>query len=99
MAFSLWRILRLFGWSRSRRLAIALFFILLALNAGWSWMFFWAHSPLFGLLNIAPQLVLIVTTIVVFARLDRLAALCLVPLAAWVAFASLLNFAIWWLNG
>ncbi|MET0875784.1 MAG: tryptophan-rich sensory protein, partial [Tardiphaga sp.] len=34
-----------------------------------------------------------------FYRLDRVAALCLVPLAAWVTFASLLNFEIWRLNG
>jgi translocator protein len=29
----------------------------------------------------------------------RIAAWCLVPLAAWVAFASVLNIAIWRLNG
>jgi TspO/MBR family len=32
------------------------------------------------------------------ALADRLAAACLVPLALWVAFASLLNFEIWRLN-
>jgi len=71
---------------------------LLVLNAAWSWMFFWARSPLLGLINIVPQLVVILATIVGFARVDRLSALCLLPLAAWVAYATALNAAIWLLN-
>jgi tryptophan-rich sensory protein len=34
----------------------------------------------------------------VFYRLDKLAAWCLLPLAAWVAFAGVLNFAIFLMN-
>ena len=98
MAFALWRILRLPA-SQPRRAALILFFIQLALNAAWSWMFFGAHSPALGLVNIVPQLAVIAMTIVAFHRLDRLAAWCLVPLAAWVTFATLLNFSIWRLNG
>jgi len=60
--------------------------------------FFWAHSPLLGLINIVPQFVVILATIVSFARVDELAAICLLPLAAWVAFAEVLNSAIWLLN-
>jgi tryptophan-rich sensory protein len=50
-------------------------------------------------MNIVPQLLVILATIHRFRRLDRSAALCLAPLAAWVAFAALLNFEIWRLNG
>lgn len=98
MAFALWRIFRLPG-SSLRTAAVSLFFIQLALNAAWSWMFFWAHSPLLGLINIVPQLLAIFATIAAFARVDRLAAWCLVPLALWVSYASLLNFSLWRLNG
>jgi tryptophan-rich sensory protein len=98
MAFALWRILRLRG-SGLRTTAVFLFFIQLALNAAWSWMFFWAHSPLLGLVNIIPQLLAVLATIAAFARLDRLAAWCLVPLALWVSYASILNFWLWRLNG
>lgn len=35
---------------------------------------------------------------VLFGRADRLAGWLLVPYAAWVAFACLLNFALWRLN-
>jgi tryptophan-rich sensory protein len=98
MAFALWRILRLQKSSRQRRFAITTFSLLLTLNAAWSWMFFWAHSPLLGLINIVPQFLVILATVVGFARLDGVAAICLVPLAAWVAFATILNTAIWLLN-
>ena len=99
MAFALWRILRAQKPSgMQRRYAVGLFLLLLALNAAWSWMFFWAHSPLLGLINIVPQFVVILATVVSFARLDSLAATCLLPLVGWVAFAGILNTAIWLLN-
>jgi tryptophan-rich sensory protein len=50
------------------------------------------------LVNIVPQFALIVATVVVFYQLDKLAAYCLLPLSAWVAFATILNFSIWLLN-
>ena len=99
MAFAVWRILRPPLTSTARRSALTLFFVQLALNAAWSWMFFGANSPLLGLINIVPQLLVVVATVFAFHRLDRVAAWCLVPLAAWVAFASALNLAIWRLNG
>lgn len=97
MALALWRILRLPS-SSARTAALLLFFLQLALNAAWSWMFFWAHSPFLGLINIVPQALVIIATLTSFARLDRLAAWCLAPLLTWVSFASVLNFSIWWLN-
>src|SRR5689334_9202148 len=80
MAFAVWRVLRLRRWTAMRRVGLTLFFVQLALNAAWSWMFFAAHSPTLGLVNIVPQLVVIVATVVVFLRLDFVAALSLVPL-------------------
>jgi benzodiazapine receptor len=51
------------------------------------------------MINMVPQLLIILATIAAFARVDRAAAWCLVPLAVWVAYASVLNAAIWQLNG
>jgi tryptophan-rich sensory protein len=99
MAYSVWRILKAPGNDADRRTALMLFFVQLALNALWSWLFFGLNNPLAGLMNIVPQLLVILATIDRFRRLDRSAALCLAPLAAWVAFAALLNFEIWRLNG
>jgi translocator protein len=42
--------------------------------------------------------VVIVATVIVFLRLDRIAAWCVLPLAFWVGFATVLNFAIWSLS-
>jgi tryptophan-rich sensory protein len=99
MAFALWRVLRAPGHLAGRRIAIFLFGLQLFLNAAWSWMFFGANSPLLGMMNIVPQLLIILATIAAFARVDKTAAWCLVPLAVWVAYASILNVAIWQLNG
>ena len=74
MAFSVWRIFRLATSISGRRRALILFFIQLALNASWSWMFFAANNPLFGLINIVPQFLVILVTVHAFYRLDRLAA-------------------------
>jgi benzodiazapine receptor len=98
MAYSAWRIMKASGSRSDRRTALTLYFLQLALNALWSCVFFGMHNPLGGLLNIIPQFLLILTTIVAFRRLDAVAAICLVPLAAWVAFACILNFEIWHLN-
>lgn len=98
MAFSVWRILRLPPATPGRHQALMLFFVQLALNAAWSWMFFAARSPILGLVNIVPQLLMVLATIRAFYRIDRIAAFCLLPLAAWVAFATALNASIWWLN-
>jgi translocator protein len=99
MAFALWRVLRPRDNFTLRRLASNLLFVQLALNAAWSWMFFATHDPLLGVIDIVPQFLVILGTIVAFRRLDRTAAWCLVPLAAWVAFAGVLNIAVWLLNG
>jgi len=98
MAFAFWRILRLPRETPGRSAAIAAFLAQLALNALWSFLFFTAQNPLLGLLDIVPQWALIALTIALFLPLDRLAALCLVPLALWVGFATALNFAIWRMN-
>ena len=97
-AFSVWRILRLPKETKTRRLGLTLFYFQLVLNAAWPWMFFGAHNPLLGVINIIPQFLVILVTVGTFYRLDRLAAWCLVPLVAWVGYASILNIAIWQLN-
>jgi translocator protein len=98
MAFALWRILRLPSGTAGRTSAIVVFGAQLVLNAVWSFLFFGAHSPLFGLFDIVPQLILVLATLALFARLDAIAGWCLVPLALWVAFAGVLNYSIWSLN-
>jgi translocator protein len=96
MALAVWRVLP--RKSRLRRAALTLFFLQLALNAAWSWLFFGARNPLLGLCDILPQWLLVIATMLAFWKIDRLAGLCLLPLACWVAFAVLLNLEVWRLN-
>jgi len=98
MAFAIWRLTQR-PPSRTRQLAAILFCIQLALNAAWPWLFFGGESPLLGLIDIVPQLLCVLATTIVTLRLDRRAGLALVPLAGWVAYAALLNAAVWALNG
>ncbi|HUO53279.1 MAG TPA: TspO/MBR family protein [Rhodoblastus sp.] len=97
MALGFWRIL-IQPKRTARTLAIGFFLAQLALNVIWSYAFFAAHSPLLGLIDIVPQEVLLVATMILFWRLDRFAGLCLLPVALWVGFAGALNFEIWRLN-
>jgi len=99
MGYAFYRVLRLPSERDGRRAAIAAFLLQLALNAVWSFAFFAAHSPAAGLAVILPMEAAIIATILLFRRLDGVAAGLLVPYALWVAFATLLNAQIWMLNG
>lgn len=98
MGYAVYRVMRLPEATPGRLAALVVFFGQLVLNASWSWAFFASQSPALGLVVIIPLLAMIILTIILFRPLDRAAALLLVPYAAWVSFATLLNAAIWHLN-
>ncbi len=97
MAIAAWLVWRERGGRRASP-ALSLYLLQLAINALWSWLFFgWK----FGALAFADILVLITlvcTTIVVFARIHRVAAAMLLPYLAWISFAAALNFSVWQAN-
>ncbi|BAU49483.1 tryptophan-rich sensory protein [Sulfurifustis variabilis] len=78
--------------------ALALFALQLALNALWSWLFFGWHLVGWALIEIAVLLVAILAMLRAFLPVSRVAGWLLAPYAAWVAYATTLNAAIWWLN-
>lgn len=98
MALGIFRILRLPVGTPGRRRALLIYHLQLLFNIVWSFAFFGANSPLAGLAVILPLLALIGATIAAFRMLDWLASNLLWPYLAWVAFATLLNASIWWLN-
>lgn len=101
-ALALWRLLGarpVAGPSRRAwGLALTAFGLQLALNAAWSPVFFAAHDIGLALVVALALLMMALWTIRLTWRFDRLAAWLLVPYAAWLAFACLLNGAIWWMN-
>jgi tryptophan-rich sensory protein len=94
---SAWRVWRVGGFRRDP-VALALFAAQWALNFAWTDLFFGLHRPGLALVEIVALLLAIVATALRFRRHDRVAAWLLVPYAAWVAFATALNAAFWWLN-
>ena len=77
--------LRLWGWQ-------------LAVNAAWTPFFFGLHNPALALADIAVLLGLLVFTIRGFARVQRTAALLMLPTLIWTGYAAYLNAGFWWLN-
>lgn len=93
-AFLVWRER---GW-RAAAPALTLYLLQLGINALWSWLFFgWKLGGL-AFADILLLLALIVTTLVAFWRVHKLAACLLLPYLAWVSFASVLNYAVWQAN-
>jgi translocator protein len=91
-----WRVWRRGG--SQARLALTVYAVQLALNLSWSLVFFGARLIGPALLVIAALLAAILVNAALFWRLDRPAGALLVPYAAWVAFAAVLNAALWRLN-
>ncbi|MEM8970698.1 MAG: TspO/MBR family protein [Pseudomonadota bacterium] len=79
-------------------LARALWWLQLVLNFSWSPAFFAAHQIGAALAIIVVLLITIVSMIALTWRHDRTTALLFLPYAAWVAFATALNTAIFQLN-
>lgn len=84
------------GPERSR--ALTLFGIQLALNFGWSLLFFNSGAYLSALLCLIVLWVMILAMAGSFASVSRLAAGLQIPYLLWVPFAGCLNAAVWVLN-
>ena len=102
---TLYLMIALAGWRvwRNRaaaavRTALAAYAVQLMLNLVWSFMFFGAHMIGAALADIALLFAAICITAALFWKIDRGAGWLLVPYAAWVAFACLLNYTLWRLN-
>ncbi|HMB26213.1 MAG TPA: TspO/MBR family protein [Patescibacteria group bacterium] len=80
------------------RLGILFFIAQLALNIFWSVLFFGLQNPYWALVEIVFLFIFIVLTIWRFWKKQIWAGLLLIPYAAWVAFATVLNFLIWRIN-
>ena len=90
MAGSAWRIWRK-PPSPERTRALSLWSTQLALNAGWSWLFFGARKPRASM----AELVALFASIAAYAnearKVDKAAAWMVAPYLGWTAFAGALN--------
>ncbi len=75
-----------------------IYFIQLFLNLTWSFFFFGLTNPFLALINIIFLWIAILLSIIWFYPVSKISAYLFIPYFIWVSFATLLNFAIWYLN-
>jgi translocator protein len=75
-----------------------LYVLQLVLNALWTLIYFQFKMPLLAFVEISILFIVIVVSGIVFWRLSKFAAYCMVPYGAWVGFAAVLNLHIVRLN-
>lgn len=92
-----WRVWRAAGL-RAARTAFAVYAFQLTLNLAWSFLFFGSHLIGAALIEIVVLLLAIIANTILFWRHDPPAGMLLVAYCAWVAFAGVLNAALWRLN-
>lgn len=97
MAVAAWLVWRRAGFGKGR-LSMSWFATQLALNLGWSILFFGCQRPGFAAIEIVLLWLAIAITTSLFYRHSKLAAGLMVPYLCWVSFATVLNLAIWSLN-
>ena len=97
MATAAWRVWRAADRDTTRG-PLTLFALQLALNLGWSVVFFGLHKIGAAVATIFVLDVGVIVTTLAFRTVDRAAALLMLPYLAWAGFATVLNIAIWRLN-
>jgi benzodiazapine receptor len=78
--------------------AFLFFLIQLALNALWSYLFFGLRNPMLASFEIIVLWLMIYETYIQFKKIDKVSGYLLLPYLAWVSFATLLTFSVWYLN-
>jgi benzodiazapine receptor len=94
MGVAAWLVWRRAGWAGARG-ALTLFVVQLVVNAAWSWIFFAWRRGAFAFADIVVLLILIVATMIAFARVHGVAAVLLLPYLVWVTYATALTWSIW----
>lgn len=95
---SLYSLIAISGWrvwreeaSPERSRALRLWVSQLMTNAEWTKLFFGQHRPKWALVDVLSLESMILSYIEASRSVDKTAAACFIPYAAWVAFAAVLN--------
>ena len=78
--------------------ALGLYFLQLAVNLSWSWLFFAFHEVQIAMVTLVILWLLIIAMMRAFARFSTAAAILQVPYLLWISFAGYLNGSILFLN-
>ena len=72
--------------------------IQLVVNFFWPLIFFNAQAYGFALIWLVLLWALVLAQILLYRKVDRLAAVLQIPYLLWLTFAAYLNFAVWQMN-
>jgi len=97
VAVSGWLVWRQAGFDGAA-LALSVYAVQLVLNGLWSTLFFGLRRPDLAFMEIVCLWLSVVATIALFHPIDATASWILIPYAAWVGFAAILNLSFWRLN-
>lgn len=78
--------------------ALKVYYLQLIVNGLWSFLFFRLNLFLISALWIILLIVLVVYMIITFFKINKTAGLLQLPYLAWLIFACILNFSIYFLN-
>lgn len=98
MGIASYRIFIAADFEDKKKNALFVYALQLVFNFFWTIFFFNFEAYLFAFFWLLILWVLILITFLRFRKIDRAAALMLLPYLAWVAFAGYLNFGIYLLN-
>jgi translocator protein len=93
-----WRVWRAAGSLRAATTPLGLWAAQLVINGIWPGVFFGVNAFGLAIPVIVALDVVVVATIMVFHRFDRVAAWMLAPYLAWLLYATALNAALWVMN-
>jgi tryptophan-rich sensory protein len=97
MGVAAWIVWRERGFAGARA-ALSLFIIQLLANALWTWIFFAWRQGALAFAEILILWILILSTLLAFWRVRKVAALLMLPYLAWVGLAAALTYRVWQLN-
>lgn len=81
-----------------RRRALTVYYVQLFFNFAWCFFFFTMTQYLFSFIWLIALWVLVLAMTALFSRINKTAGLLQIPYCIWVAFAAVLNAAIWLMN-
>jgi translocator protein len=94
MAIAAWLVWRARGFDGART-ALVLFLLQLGANVLWSWLFFAWRLGALAFADVIVLWILITATLFAFWRVQRVAAVLLMPYLLWVTFAGALTYSVW----
>lgn len=84
--------------NENKKEARLIYFIQLIINACWTPIFFGFQEYFLAFLWILMLILLVVTMILIFFKIDKISAYLNIPYLAWLLFACYLNFGVYVLN-